>query len=71
MVKRIGKFSLLLKRLKNTWMEMLPTSAMSQEQADTQHRADVDQLNEDRRGEVLLLWIRLRKRPEIIGTPPR
>ena len=49
MVKWIGKFTLLLKRLKNAWMDMWPISAMSQEQRETQYRADVDQLNEDGR----------------------
>ena len=37
-----------LEALKNAWMDMLPVSAMSLEQRDTQYRADVDQLNEDR-----------------------
>ena len=41
MVKLIGKFTLILKRLKNALMDMLPISAMSQEQRETQYRADV------------------------------
>ena len=41
MVKWIGRFALLLNCLKNAWMEMLPISTMSQEQANTQYRADV------------------------------
>ena len=36
MVKWIGNFTLLLKRLKNAWMDMWPISAMSQEQRETQ-----------------------------------
>ena len=31
MVKWIGKFSLLLKRLRDDWMDMLPMSATSEE----------------------------------------
>ena len=47
MVKGIGKFSLLLKRLRDVWMDMLLVSAMSQERRETQYRADVTQLNEE------------------------
>ena len=47
MVKWIDKFSLLLKRTRDAWMDMLPMSAMSQEQRETKYRADVDQLNEE------------------------
>ena len=50
MVKWIGKFSLLLKRLRDAWMDKLPVSATSQEQRDTQYRADVDQVNKNRQG---------------------
>ena len=32
MVKWIGKFSLLLKRLKDSWIDMLPMSTLSEEQ---------------------------------------
>ena len=42
-VKWIGKFSLLLTRLRGAWMDMLLVSAMSQEQRETQYRAHVDQ----------------------------
>ena len=49
MVKWIGKFTLLHKCLRNVWKNMLPVTVMSQEQRETQYRADVDQLNEDRR----------------------
>ena len=48
MVKWIGKFSLLLKRRRDARMDTLPVSSMSQEQRETQYRADVNQLNEDR-----------------------
>ena len=48
MVKWIGKFSLLLKRRRDAWMDMLPVSAMSQERRETQYLADVSQLNEER-----------------------
>ena len=48
MVKWDGKFSLLLKRLRDAGMDTLPLSAMSLEQGETQYRADVDQPNEDR-----------------------
>ena len=41
MVKLIGKFTLLLKRVKNALMDMLAISAMSQEQRETQYCADV------------------------------
>ena len=49
MVKWIGKFTLLLKRLRDAWMDMLPVSAMSQEGRETWYRTDVAQLNEERR----------------------
>ena len=56
MVKWIGKFSLLLKRRKNAWTDMLPISAMSQEQRETQYRVDVSRENieRQRRGEEAL-----------------
>ena len=41
MVKWIGKLSLLLKRLEDSWMYMLPISALSEEQRQTQYLADV------------------------------
>ena len=43
MVDWIGKFSLLLKRLKDAWMDMSPLSAMSQEQRESQKMADMTQ----------------------------
>ena len=48
MVKWIGKFSMLLKRLRDAWMDMLPMSAMSETQRRNQYLADVNQENEDR-----------------------
>ena len=48
MVKWIGKFSLLLRRLRDAWMDMLPVSTMSDERRENQHLADVTQLNEER-----------------------
>ena len=35
MVKWIGKFSLLLKRLRDAWMDTLPLSSMSEERKQT------------------------------------
>ena len=48
MVKCIGKFSLLLKRLRDAWMDMLPMSAMSEERRRNQYLADVTQESEER-----------------------
>ena len=48
MVKWIGKFSLLLKLLLDSWMDMLPMSTLSEEQRKNQHLADVAQENADR-----------------------
>ena len=49
MVKWIGKFSLLLKRLKDAWMDMLPMSSMNETRRQTQYQADEERENEDRR----------------------
>ena len=54
MVNLIGMFALLLKRFKIAWMERLPISATSQEQRETQYRADAVQLYEGRRGRGLI-----------------
>ena len=56
MVKWIGKCSLLLKRLKDSWMDMLPMFALSEEQRQNQYLADVPQRNAERlaRGETTL-----------------
>ena len=48
MVKWVGKFSLLLKRLRDAWMDMLPLSVMSQEQRNSQYLADVTPENIER-----------------------
>ena len=49
MVSRIGKFSLLLKRLKDSWMNLLPLSGLTQQPRESQYPADMTQLNADRR----------------------
>ena len=54
MVNLIGMFALLLKGFKIARMERLPISATSQEQRETQYRADVDQPDEGRRGRGLI-----------------
>ena len=48
MVKCIGKFSLLLKRLRDAWMDMLPLSIMSEERRQNQYLTDVAQENAER-----------------------
>ena len=48
MVKWIGKLSLLLKRLRDASMDMLPMSAMSEERRRNQYLADVTQESEER-----------------------
>ena len=48
MVKWVGKFSLLLKRLRDAWMDMLPMAVMSQEQRDSQYLAVVTPENIER-----------------------
>ena len=48
-VKWIGKFSLLLKRLKDAWMDMLPTSSMSESRRQNQYHADVAEEDEEKR----------------------
>ena len=45
MVMWIGKCSSLLKRLKGSWMDMLPMSALSEEQRQNRYLADVAQEN--------------------------
>ena len=46
LVKWIGKFSLLLKRLRDAWMDF-PMTAMSEERRQDQYLADVARENED------------------------
>ena len=41
MVRWIGKLPLLLKRLKDAWMDMLPTSSMSETRRQNWYHADV------------------------------
>ena len=43
MAKWIGEFSLLLKLLRDAWMDMLPLSTMSEERRQNQYLADVTQ----------------------------
>ena len=47
-VKWIGKCSLLLKRLENSWMDTLPISVLSEEHRTNQYLADVAQDNAER-----------------------
>ena len=49
MVKWIGKCSLLLKRLKDSWMDVLPTNNVSETRRQNQYHADVARENEERR----------------------
>ena len=48
MVKWIGKCSLLLERLKDSWIDMLPMSALSEGQRTKQYLAGVAQENAER-----------------------
>ena len=48
MVKWIGKLSLLLKRLRDAWMDMLPLPTMSEERRQNQYLAGVAQENAER-----------------------
>ena len=48
MIKWTGKISLLLKRLQDSWMDMVPMSALSEEQRTNQYRADVALDNAER-----------------------
>ena len=48
MVNWIGKFSLLLKCLRDAWMDMLPLSTMSEERRQNQYLADVTRENDER-----------------------
>ena len=49
MVKWIGKFSVLLKRLKDAWMDRLPMSSMNETRRQSQYQADLERENEDER----------------------
>ena len=48
MVKWIAKFSFLLKRSRDAWMDMLPLSTMCEERRQNQYLADVTQENVER-----------------------
>ena len=48
MVDGIGKLSLLLERLKDSWMALLPLSAMTEQQRESQYQADMTQSNAER-----------------------
>ena len=50
MVDWIGKFDLLLKRVKDSWMDMLPLSSMTERQRESQHQADIARVNVERTG---------------------
>ena len=54
-VKWISKLSLLLKRLKDAWMDMQPTSFMGETRRQSQYHADVGRENEERRRSQELL----------------
>ena len=56
MVKWTGKFSLLLRRLKVSWMDMLPMSTLSEEQRQNQYLADVAKENAGRQTRSVELW---------------
>ena len=66
MVKWIGKFSLLLKRFTDAWMNMLPTFSMSETRRQNQGHADVAEENEERRscGQELMNLDLLERREE-------
>ena len=55
MAKWISKFSLLLKRLQDSWMGVLPMSTLSEEQIQNQYLVGVAQENADRQRSVELL----------------
>ena len=67
MVKWIGKFSVLLKRLKDSWMDILSISTLSEEQRQKQYLADVAEEDADRQTRSVELWIRTHKRLETHG----
>ena len=48
MVDWIGHFHLLSKRAKDSWMDMLPLSSMTEQQRQAQYQADMAQLNAER-----------------------
>ena len=50
MVKWIDKLSLLVKRLRDAWMDMLQMSSMNQTRRQSQYLGDVTRENEERQG---------------------
>ena len=50
MVDWLGKFYLLLKRRKDSWMDMSPLSTMTEQQRQAQYLADMTRLNAERQG---------------------
>ena len=48
MVDWIDKFELLLRRVKDSWMDMLPFSSMTEQQRESQYQADIARLNAER-----------------------
>ena len=52
MVNWIGKFSLLLRRSRDAWLDMLPQSTVSEERRQNQYLADVNQENEERQRRI-------------------
>ena len=50
MVDWIDKFDLLLKRVKDSWMYMLPVSSMTEQQRESQYQADIARLNGEWQG---------------------
>ena len=69
MVDWTGKFSLLLKRLTDAWMDMSPLSVMSSERRESQCMVGMTQLNAERSDRQLRRPCTfMNKRPEAIGT---
>ena len=63
----IGSASCL--RLKDSWMDLLPLSAMNQQQRESQYQADMTHLNTERRNRKLRRPCTLmNKRLETTGT---
>ena len=73
MIDRIGKLSSLLKRVKrakDSWMDLLPLSAMTEQQRENQYQADMTQLNNERQGRSeAALDPSQHKRPRTLGLP--
>ena len=50
MIDWIGKFSLLLKRVKDSWIDLFPLSAMTEQQRESKYQANMTRTNAERRG---------------------